>query len=326
MLKIKRMGRLTACLLLLCMALSLAAPALAVPVELSEETPESTGRTVSLVRISAYAGALVIGCLEDGTKITVQGTVNDFYKIDCFDLTGYIAVSQVYRDASGDYYVNCDANSPQTDVLPSYSANEALDLRDKLRTEAQKYLGVRYVSGGTSPWGFDCSGLTQYVFAQMGVKIHRTVAAQLQNGVVIAKEDLQCGDLVFFQNTTGYGHFASHVGIYIGNNQMIHAGDGGVGIADLDDAYFVRHYMCARRIVLTEVPQEITVPTPGITQDMNGSYWRENSQTDGSGNSFYPNAFPFEEGRGSSLAPAFMRGVAERTVGTGIARPLRKVT
>ena len=105
--------------------------------------------------------------------------------------------------------------------------------------------------------------------------------------MIIPKEDLQCGDLVFFQNTTGYGHFASHVGIYIGNNQMVHAGDGGVGIADLDDPYFVRHYMCSRRVVLSGMPLQAELPDPGMTQDMNGSYWRENSQTDWSGDSFF---------------------------------------
>ena len=130
--------------------------------------------------------------------------------------------------------------------------------------------------------------VTQYLYRSVDYSILRTVAGQLQNGIIIAKEDLQCGDLVFFQNTTGYGHFASHVGIYIGNNQIVHAGDGGVGIADLDDSYFVRHYMCARRVVLTDPTGESPLPAEGITQNINGSYWRESSQTDGSGNSFFP--------------------------------------
>ena len=94
-------------------------------------------------------------------------------------------------------------------------------------------------------------------------------------------------EVPLFAELYGYGHFASHVGIYIGNNQMVHAGDGGVGIADLDDPYFVRHYMCSRRVVLSGMPLQAELPDPGMTQDMNGSYWRENSQTDWSGDSFF---------------------------------------
>ena len=282
----KRMGRLTAWLLLVCLAVSLVLPVLAVEIEVEEDNA-SAGLVVSQVRLSTYSGALVIGCLEDGTQVTVEGTVNGFYKINCFDLTGYIAVSQVRQAGPEEYYVSCDPNSEETTTLPSFSNDEVLALRAALRTEGLKHLGARYVSGGTSPWGFDCSGLAQYVYAQNGLRIHRTVAAQLQNGVIIPKEDLQCGDLVFFQNTTGYGHFASHVGIYIGNNQMVHAGDGGVGIADLDDPYFVQHYMCSRRVVLSGMALQAELSDPGMTQDMNGSYWRENSQTGWSGDSFF---------------------------------------
>jgi hypothetical protein len=185
-----------------------------------------------------------------------------------------------------DYYKT--EGEGETSVLPYQTVQTALPIRSQLRTEALKYLGVRYVSGGSSPWGFDCSGLTQYLYRSVEYSIQRTVAGQLENGIIIAKEDLQCGDLVFFQNTTGYGHFASHVGIYIGNNQIVHAGDGGVGIADLDNAYFVHHYMCARRVVLTDPAGKSPLPAAGVTENINGSYWRESSQTNGSGNSFFP--------------------------------------
>ena len=285
----KRFGRLTACLLTVCLLLTLVAPVLAIPADLMgpELEPEGpVGQTVSLVRLSAYAGSIVIGCLEDDTKLTVLSKMGAYYQIDCYDMVGYIAASQVREEENAQYYVNCTEDMGETSVLPYQTNGNALSIRSQLRTEALKYLGVRYVSGGTSPWGFDCSGLTQYLYRSVDYSIERTVAAQLENGIVIAKEDLQCGDLVFFQNTTGYGHFASHVGIYIGNNQIVHAGDGGVGIADLDDSYFVRHYMCARRVVLTDPAGESLLPAAGATENINGSYWRESSQANGSGNSF----------------------------------------
>ena len=287
----KRFGRLTACLLTVCMLLTLVCPVLAIPADMKEPELEQegpVGQTVSLVRLSAYAGSIVIGCLEDGTKLKVLSKMGAYYQIDCYDMVGYIAASQVREEENAQYYVNCTEDVGETSVLPYQTAETALPIRSQLRTEALKYLGVRYVSGGSSPWGFDCSGLTQYLFRSVEYSIQRTVAGQLENGIIIAKEDLQCGDLVFFQNTTGYGHFASHVGIYIGNNQIVHAGDGGVGIANLNDAYFVHHYMCSRRVVLTDPAGNNILPAAGVTENFNGSYWRESSQTNGSGNSFFP--------------------------------------
>jgi cell wall-associated NlpC family hydrolase len=81
---------------------------------------------------------------------------------------------------------------------------------------AMQYLGVPYVWGGASPSGFDCSGFTLYVFAQVGISLPHNAAMQYGMGSAVGREFLQPGDLVFFN---GLGH----VGIYIGGNQMIHA-------------------------------------------------------------------------------------------------------
>lgn len=85
---------------------------------------------------------------------------------------------------------------------------------------AQKYIGTRYVYGGTSPsTGFDCSGLVQYACRQVGISVNRSSSAQYSNGVAVSKSDLQPGDLVFFSKGAGI----SHVVIYAGNGQVIHA-------------------------------------------------------------------------------------------------------
>jgi peptidoglycan DL-endopeptidase CwlO len=81
---------------------------------------------------------------------------------------------------------------------------------------AMRYLGVPYVWGGSSPSGFDCSGLVMYVFAQIGVSLPHSSYAQFGMGAPVAMSQLQPGDLVFFAG-------ASHVGIYIGGGQFIHA-------------------------------------------------------------------------------------------------------
>ncbi len=106
---------------------------------------------------------------------------------------------------------------------------------------ALRYLGVRYVWGGSTPAGFDCSGLVMYVYAQLGIQLPHYAADQYLSGTPVSRSNLQPGDLVFFDGL-------SHVGIYIGNGQMVHAPHTGdvVRISTLSD--FDNGYVGARRI------------------------------------------------------------------------------
>jgi cell wall-associated NlpC family hydrolase len=108
-------------------------------------------------------------------------------------------------------------------------------------TIAMKYLGIPYVWGGASPSGFDCSGLVMYVYAQLGISLPHYAAAQYGLGTPVSRDQLQPGDLVFFDGL-------SHVGIYIGGGQMVHAPETGdvVKITSLSD--FGAGYVGARRI------------------------------------------------------------------------------
>lgn len=112
--------------------------------------------------------------------------------------------------------------------------------------DAYSYMGVPYVWGGTSPYGFDCSGFVQTVYAENGIPISRTADAQFEEGTYVSKDQLQPGDLVFFSTYT-WG--ASHVGIYIGNDEFIHAssGAGSVVITDLNSDYYTSTYLGAKR-------------------------------------------------------------------------------
>jgi len=106
---------------------------------------------------------------------------------------------------------------------------------------AMRYLGVPYQWGGASPSGFDCSGFTMYVYAQVGVSLPHNAAAQYGMGSAVSRAALQPGDLVFFD---GLGH----VGLYIGGNQFIHAPHTGsvVSIASIT-GWYASTYVGARR-------------------------------------------------------------------------------
>ena len=107
---------------------------------------------------------------------------------------------------------------------------------------ALHYLGVPYVWGGSTPSGFDCSGLVMYVFAQIGVSLPHSTYSQVAMGTPVSISQLEPGDLVFFAG-------ASHVGIYIGGGQFVHAPHTGdvVKISSLS-GYYSSAFYAARRI------------------------------------------------------------------------------
>lgn len=116
----------------------------------------------------------------------------------------------------------------------------------KLVNNAMSLIGTPYVFGGTSRSGFDCSGYTQYVFKGSGVSLPRTSYAQFAAGSVVSREQLQPGDLVFFST---YDKGASHVGIYVGGGDFVHASNSGVKTTSLSSSYYAPRYVGARRVI-----------------------------------------------------------------------------
>ena len=107
---------------------------------------------------------------------------------------------------------------------------------------AKQFLGYKYVYGGSSPSGFDCSGFTSYVYKHFGYSLNRTSSGQRSNGIAVDKSNLKAGDILCF---TG------HVGMYIGGGSFIHASNpsGGVKISNLSESYYQSRYITARRII-----------------------------------------------------------------------------
>ncbi|MFJ8069532.1 C40 family peptidase [Peribacillus sp. NPDC096447] len=110
--------------------------------------------------------------------------------------------------------------------------------------EAKKHLNVKYVWGGTTPKGFDCSGFLKYVFEKSAdVTLPRTVSEIYKKGTKVSKPKV--GDLVFYET---YKPGASHAGIYIGDNQFIHSSSKGVSISSMDNSYWKKRYLGAKRM------------------------------------------------------------------------------
>ncbi|MFO7813105.1 MAG: NlpC/P60 family protein [Pelovirga sp.] len=120
------------------------------------------------------------------------------------------------------------------------------DIREELVVTARRFLGVPYRWGGEDKGGFDCSGLTMVSYRLNGLDLPRNSRAQFDAGRAVAQQALQRGDLVFF--ATQGGRRVTHVGIYIGNDQFIHAPRAGltVRVARLSSNYFKKTYVGAR--------------------------------------------------------------------------------
>lgn len=131
-----------------------------------------------------------------------------------------------------------------------------------LEEKVDELLGVKYVYGGTTKEGFDCSGFTSYVFEQFDIKLSRSSKDQSKDGEQIKKEDLRPGDLVFFE-TGGAG--ISHVGIYLGDGEFVHAAttfkgkQGKVMKNKLSETYYAQNYVTAARILDDETYKKIAV-------------------------------------------------------------------
>jgi murein DD-endopeptidase len=120
---------------------------------------------------------------------------------------------------------------------------------DRAAAEAQKMVGKRYRFGGSSPSGFDCSGLVMYSYRQAGVPLPHNTEQQRRIAKHIKVSELRRGDLLFFDQE---GKKNSHVGIYLGNGQFVHAPSSGKFVRSdrLDSAYWKKHLSEARRLAV----------------------------------------------------------------------------
>ena len=161
---------------------------------------------------------------------------------------GYVSSMYVKE---GSYSVGSDtaasSDSDSGSASSSASASNGSVTGQQIASYACQFVGSRYVWGGTTPDGFDCSGLVYYVYKQFGYTLNRVAADQASNGRHVEPSELQPGDILCFYSGSSY---IGHAGIYIGNGQFVHASNSttGVIISDLAGYYVSRGYE-ARRII-----------------------------------------------------------------------------
>jgi len=241
--------RLLSLVLCLVSVFALAQPALAASGETEIDAQTQTYTTA--VHNYASFSSTVIGRMEDGTTVTILDTTKHFFKIDCYDTVGYVAKGQVSTRLDGSCYIKCDPKSAETEVMTYQTLGQAITLRSTMLNLAERYQGVPYVYGGMSPWGFDCSGFTKYVYREIGFDLTRRASTQLGDGIIVSKENLQVGDLIFLRYP-GEPCEASHVGFYVGDGMVVHASSSrGISYAALDGYFFATNFLCARRVINT---------------------------------------------------------------------------
>ncbi len=236
-------------------------------VDFSESLDFSIGEgTVSATTVSFRNGASLdadrIGSFDTDKKISVNGVSGEWYKVNIDGVDGYmhsdyvsLTTAQAPENAQDEQVSveeivvetpELEINTASADIIPTLSATSNSNMGQTIVDTAMNYMGVPYVWAGTSPSGFDCSGLVYYVFNQNGYKTNRTAESLAHNGVQVDRADLQAGDIITFYNSS-YS-YVGHVGIYIGNNQFIHASSaaGQVVIDDLTGYYSDRFHVAKR--------------------------------------------------------------------------------
>lgn len=240
---------------------------------------------IDTARVRETAGGKIIGNIDINDKVTIIGEEGDWYKITCDEYkSGYVSKSLITigkissrsleepRKTESENTENAveehnaqpkqeeqksepvqesspvqePAPEPEVAPAPATPSNKGQEIVDY----AKSFLGSRYVSGGTSPNGFDCSGFTQYVYSHFGYSIARVASGQASNGKEVSRNDLQLGDILIFQD---YGRTCiGHVGIYIGNGNFIHAANPSRGVVTDNlnsNSYYNIRYVGARRII-----------------------------------------------------------------------------
>ena len=201
--------------------------------EKAEETKQGivTGSCVN-VRSGPSTDHSILTRLYSGNKVELLQEQDGWYAVRFDDVEGYMSA----------------------DYVREYTGTTASSIGEEVVAKALSYLGTPYVYGGASSKGFDCSGFTMYIYGKFGYSFPHSATSQWNScSTYVEKSDLQPGDLVLFCDPSrSNGKACSHVGIYIGGGEFVHASSGSSGkyvrISSLSEGYYSTYYKGAKRI------------------------------------------------------------------------------
>ena len=208
----------------------------------NESTSNSTSTMYTTDRLNLRKGAgtsySVITTLDKGIAVTVHSSSNGWSKVSVNGMTGYVSSS----------YLSSTKPSNSSSSTDSSTSSKV----DKVLNFASQQLGKPYVWGAQGPNSFDCSGLTYYVYKNAaGITLPRTSVEQSKYGTTVSKSNLKAGDLIFFDTSGPDDGGVSHVGIYVGNGQMIHASSSQKKIVkvSVETSYWNNAFVRAKRVL-----------------------------------------------------------------------------
>lgn len=213
--------------------------------------------TVNTVTLNVRAGAgtnySIINKVYSGDNVKLLSeNTNGWYKVSLASgSTGWCSGEYLKDIRTGSLTTNSSSsNTSSNNNSGSINVENSSEKVKAIINLAKSKLGCPYVWGAEGPNSFDCSGFTYYTYKNAGkVTLPRTSKEQAKYGTYVSKENLKPGDLVFFDSN--YGSNVNHVGIYIGNNEMIHSPRTGdvVKIQKINTNYYTKAYVTARRVL-----------------------------------------------------------------------------
>lgn len=154
-----------------------------------------------------------------------------------------IVTSNVYEE--NELFELTRLTIPQENWVP-------LELEDEIEWNARELLGKKYVWGATGPYNYDCSGFTQKIYGDLGIDLPRVSRDQARKGIKLNYNELKKGDLVFFATKKRKPHLVTHVGIYLGDGNFIHASSGAKKIVIFnfnEHSFYKKRFLWGRRVI-----------------------------------------------------------------------------
>ncbi len=200
-------------------------------------------------RETASTSGKVIDSLSEGTSVEILDTLSGWHKVKVDSKVGYVATKFVTA-TSTEQKSSRSTTATTIETEDTDVSDDDVSDANEVVAYAKKFVGVRYVYGGKSPKGFDCSGFVGYVYKNFGIKLNSSAASMYSDGVKVSKSSLKAGDILFFDASSRKASGAiDHVGIYIGGGKFIHASTSNKQVVIQTLSEYRGKYIGARRVM-----------------------------------------------------------------------------